>query len=402
MRAMVGVCCVLVGCTVESGGEQAPVFEGSGVLIAAGDEGRTISVDVTHVPWVASCEANQLLVRTTDGWECRSPDASLEADPTVNTLGKASLSCDDGDVAQHDGAAWTCVQRLTEAAVDTLVANNGYATGADVTALEAEDNGLDARIDALEALDLSTRVNELEDWVTTLQDQVADLQTNVNALFPTYFLEGFDSGSTPGNADQPSSSVWQNPDNTPLTASFAVSSGGVERTSGVMGQECMAAVQTSTAQTNSALAPRLRYSVLIQRPPGPGSQRVSVSFNQDVAGGGCNDSGVGLGIELNGTGSDMIRAPGAAMAWTNWGSPPGNFVDNTEYFVQATLSGSTFAFNICTVAYCGETGAVAFASGSVNGVMAPFGSRTYMMIEDSTGNRIRVNHIQVSVPKPAP
>ena len=57
-----------------------------------------------------------------------------ETDPTVNALGKATLSCATGELAKWNGTIWKCASdedtdtTLSEAQVDAFVSNNGYLT----------------------------------------------------------------------------------------------------------------------------------------------------------------------------------------------------------------------------------------------------------------------------------
>ncbi len=54
-----------------------------------------------------------------------------ETDPTVNSLGKASLSCSSGQIAKWIGSAWVCANdtdtHLSEATVDDYTADNGFS-----------------------------------------------------------------------------------------------------------------------------------------------------------------------------------------------------------------------------------------------------------------------------------
>jgi len=55
-----------------------------------------------------------------------------ELDPTVNALGKVTLSCSNNQVAKWNGSTWVCADdietTLSEAEVDAFVGNNGYLT----------------------------------------------------------------------------------------------------------------------------------------------------------------------------------------------------------------------------------------------------------------------------------
>jgi formylglycine-generating enzyme required for sulfatase activity/subtilisin-like proprotein convertase family protein len=70
------------------------------------------------------------------GWKCAEPPQGA-----LDTL--ASLHCDPQQVAKWSGTAWGCAAdadtdtTLTEAQVDAMVANNGFALATDLTALDA-------------------------------------------------------------------------------------------------------------------------------------------------------------------------------------------------------------------------------------------------------------------------
>jgi hypothetical protein len=111
---------------------------------------------------------------------------ALEALDDADTL--SALSCLDGDVAKWDGvlSSWVCADdldtRLTEAEVDAMVADNGFAAdadlvglGVDLALLESSVSDLDADLAAVNA-DLSAadaRVSGLSGRVTTLEGTAA-------------------------------------------------------------------------------------------------------------------------------------------------------------------------------------------------------------------------------------
>ncbi|MDD5377358.1 MAG: hypothetical protein PHH16_04580 [Candidatus Gracilibacteria bacterium] len=56
-----------------------------------------------------SCSSGQVAKWNGSAWACAA-DAGItaESDPSVNALGKASLSCSSGQVAKWNGSAWAC------------------------------------------------------------------------------------------------------------------------------------------------------------------------------------------------------------------------------------------------------------------------------------------------------
>lgn len=124
-----------------------------------------------------------------------------ETDPTVNALGSASLSCTSGQVAKWNGVAWACANdvdtdtQLGEAEVDTFVSNNGYLTSES-----------DPTVNALGKASLSCASGQVAKWNGSAWACADDVDTNsggdiTGVTAGTGLTGGGTSGSVTVNAD---------------------------------------------------------------------------------------------------------------------------------------------------------------------------------------------------------
>ena len=108
-----------------------------------------------------------------------------ELDPNVNTLGKAPISCGEAEIAKMLSGNWQCVvdDVLSEADVDTFVADNGYALSSATDPVAAEVSG--ARLgeatlgDAMMALDNRVALVESHPrwvWVDAAGTEAPEIQ----------------------------------------------------------------------------------------------------------------------------------------------------------------------------------------------------------------------------------
>jgi len=109
---------------------------------------------------------------------------SGENDPSVNSLGKASLSSSSNQIPKWNGSAWVCSSdtdtQLSEAQVDSYVSNNGY--------ISSEN---DPSVNSLGKASLSCSSNQIPKWNGSAWACAAD---NGGASYANYAVVALSGG----------------------------------------------------------------------------------------------------------------------------------------------------------------------------------------------------------------
>ncbi len=166
------------GCSTD---QDTTYTAGSGLALS----GTTFSADTSAVQArVSDTCASGSSIRAIDingAVTCESDDGiTSETDPTVNDLGKTSLSCTSGQVAKFDGAAWTCAEDVdTDTTYD---AGFGLALAGTIFEVDAADTQL--RVSGTCASGSSIRAIGQDGTVTCESDDGITSETDptVNAL----------------------------------------------------------------------------------------------------------------------------------------------------------------------------------------------------------------------------
>ena len=106
-------------------------WDGAGWVCAVDDTG-------TDTLAALSCPDGQT-VKFSDGagWICAADEGLLsESDPTVNALGKADLSCNNGEIVRYNGTGWECSAESLSAETDPVFT---ASAAAEVTAEKMEN-----------------------------------------------------------------------------------------------------------------------------------------------------------------------------------------------------------------------------------------------------------------------
>ena len=137
MRAIRLACCwglVATGCGSEPEASCPPPKAGSGIVVD--EQSGAIGVDPEHVPIVDSCEVGHYVRRSAGGWLCDLPTTTAAVAWTELVDPPGAGSCPPGGAIMRNATddGWVCEviedTTLSEAEVDAMVANNGYASSA--------------------------------------------------------------------------------------------------------------------------------------------------------------------------------------------------------------------------------------------------------------------------------
>ena len=107
---------------------------------------------------LSACASGQIPVFDGSSWTCAA-DAGLtvESDPTVNDLAKASLACTSGQIAKFNGSVWTCATDST---------SGGTVTAVTADAPLASSGGVTPNLTIAEATDSTAGFLTAADWTT--------------------------------------------------------------------------------------------------------------------------------------------------------------------------------------------------------------------------------------------
>ncbi|PID99204.1 hypothetical protein CSA80_02995 [Candidatus Saccharibacteria bacterium] len=120
--------------------DQTLSLNGLNILSISGGNSVDLSSFMDNTDTLASlaCAPAQSIIYSGGAWICGAvADSTVDLSPYLdNTDTLAALSCASGEVTKWNGSAWVCAvdidtdtnTQLTEAEVDTYVANNGYLT----------------------------------------------------------------------------------------------------------------------------------------------------------------------------------------------------------------------------------------------------------------------------------